>query len=43
MVGILRHAHSLAGVVRLLERDKETRIVYGFSQANPSQDLWAGF
>ncbi len=29
IAGILRQAHSLADVVRLLERDKDTRIVCG--------------
>jgi IS5 family transposase len=39
IAGLMRQAHSLADVVRLLERDKDTRMVCGFSKDNiPSQD-----
>jgi transposase len=44
IAGVLRQAHSLADVVRLLERDKDTRIVCGFSKDNiPSQDALGRF
>ncbi len=44
IAGVLRQAHSLADVVRLLERDKDTRIVCGFSKDDvPSQDALGRF
>ena len=44
IAGILRQAHSLADVVRLLERDKDTRIACGFSKDNiPSHDAMGRF
>jgi IS5 family transposase len=44
IAGVLRQAHSLADVVRLLEREKDTRIVCGFSKDNiPSQDALGRF
>ena len=44
IAGLLRQAHSLADVVRLLERDKDTRMVCGFSKDNiPSQDALGRF
>ena len=44
IAGVLRQAHSLADVVRLLERDKDTRMVCGFSKDNiPSHDALSRF
>ena len=44
IAGVLRQAHSLTEVVRLLERDKDTRLVCGFSQDNiPSHDALSRF
>jgi len=44
IAGLLRQAHSLADVVRLLERDKDTRMVCGFSKDSiPSQDALGRF
>ncbi len=44
IAGLLRRANSLADVVRLLERDKDTRMVCGFSKDNiPSQDALGRF
>jgi len=44
IAGVLRQAHSLADVVRLLERDKDTRVVCGFSEDNvPSHDAMGRF
>ena len=44
IAGILRQAHSLADVVRLLGRDKDTRMVCGFSKDNiPSHDALGRF
>jgi hypothetical protein len=44
IAGLLHQAHSLADVVRLLERDKDIRIVCGFSKDNiPSQDALGRF
>ncbi len=44
IAGVLRQAHSLADVVRLLERDKDTRIVCGISSDNvPSHDALGRF
>src|SRR3989304_3121504 len=44
IAGLLRQAHSLADVVRLLERDKDTRLVCGFSKDNiPSHDALGRF
>jgi transposase len=39
IAGLLNQCHSLADVVRLLERDKETRLLCGFSKDNmPGED-----
>lgn len=44
IAGVLKQANSLADVVRLLERDKDTRLVCGFSQDNiPSHDALSRF
>jgi IS5 family transposase len=44
IAGVLRQAHSLADVVRLLEREKDTRIICGFSKDNiPSHDALGRF
>jgi IS5 family transposase len=44
IAGVLRRAHSLADVVRLLEREKDTRIACGFSKDNiPSPDALGRF
>ena len=44
IAGVLRQCHSLADVVRLLERDKDTRIVCGFSKDNtPGEDAMGRF
>jgi IS5 family transposase len=44
IAGLLRQAHSLTDVVRLLEGDKDTRIVCGFSKDNiPSHDALGRF
>ena len=44
IAGVLRQAHSLADVVRLLERDKDTRIVCGLSKDDiPSPDALGRF
>ncbi len=44
IAGVLRQANSLADVVRLLEHDKDTRIVCGFSKDNiPSHDALGRF
>ncbi len=42
--GVLNQCHSLAEVVRLLKRDKDTRIVCGFGKDNiPSEDALGRF
>jgi IS5 family transposase len=44
IVGVLRQCHSLAEVVRLLQRDKGARAVCGFSKDNiPSEDALGRF
>ena len=44
IAGILAQAHSLADVVRLLERDRDTRIICGFSRDGiPSHDALCRF
>lgn len=44
IAGVLRQAHSLAAVVRLLERDKDTRLVCGFSKDDmPGHDALSRF
>jgi len=44
IAGVLRQAHSLTDVVRLLERDKDTRIVCGISSDKvPSHDALGRF
>lgn len=44
IAGVMKQAHSLADVVRLLERDKDARIVCGFSKGNvPSHDALGRF
>ena len=44
IAGLLRQAHSLADVVRLLERDKDVRMVCGFSKDNlPGEDALGRF
>ncbi len=44
IAGVLSQAHSLADVVRLLERDKDTRLVCGISSDNiPSHDALSRF
>ena len=44
IAGLLYQRHSLAEVVRLLERDKDTRMVCGFSKDSiPSQDALGRF
>lgn len=44
IAGVLHQCHSLAKVVRMLERDKDTRIVCGFSKDNiPSEDALGRF
>ena len=44
VAGLLYQCNSLAEVVRLLERDKDTRLVCGFSNDNiPSQDALGRF
>jgi len=44
IAGLLHQCHSLADVVRLLERDKDTRMVCGFSKDNiPSHDAMGRF
>ena len=44
IAGVLADAGSLADVVRLLRRDKDTRIICGFSEGNlPSQDALGRF
>jgi hypothetical protein len=44
IAGLLYQCNSLAEVVRLLERDKDTRLVCGFSSDNlPSQDALGRF
>lgn len=44
IAGILRQAETLADVVRLLERDKDARLVCGFSRDNiPSHDALSRF
>jgi transposase len=44
VAGLLYNCHSLAEVVRLLKRDKETRLVCGFSRDNlPGEDAMSRF
>ena len=44
IAGVLMQARSQADVVRLLERDKDTRMICGFSRDNiPSQDALSRF
>jgi transposase len=44
MAGLLNQCHSLADIVRLLKRDKETRLVCGFSKDNmPAEDALGRF
>lgn len=44
IAGLLNNCHSLADVVRLLKRDKETRLVCGFSKDEmPGQDALGRF
>lgn len=44
IAGILYQCHSISEVLRLLKRDKDTRIVCGFSKDNiPSQDALGRF
>ena len=44
IAGLLYQCHSLADVVRLLKRDKDTRMVCGFSRDNlPSEDALGRF
>ena len=44
VAGVLHQCNSLAEVVRLLERDKDTRMVCGFSKDNlPSEDALGRF
>ena len=44
IAGVLADAGSFADVVRLLKRDKDTRIICGFSEGNlPSQDALGRF
>jgi len=44
IAGLLGQAHSIADVLRLLERDKDVRIVCGFSKDNiPSHDAMCRF
>jgi IS5 family transposase len=44
IAGVLSQADSLSGVIRLLERDKDTRLVCGFSIDNiPSHDAFGRF
>jgi transposase len=44
IAGLLYQCHSLADVVRLLKRDKETRLICGFSQDDmPGEDAFGRF
>ncbi|MCX6013521.1 MAG: transposase [Chloroflexi bacterium] len=44
IAGLLNNCHSLAAVVRLLKRDKETRLICGFSKDNmPAEDALGRF
>ena len=44
IAGLLYQCHSLADVVRLLKRDKDTRIICGFSQDDmPGEDAFSRF
>lgn len=44
IAGVLKQCHSLAEVLRMLERDKDTRIVCGFSKDKiPSEDALGRF
>jgi transposase len=44
IAGLLYNCHSLADVVRLLERDKETRLICGFSKDDmPGEDALGRF
>ena len=44
IAGLLNQCHSLADIVRLLKRDKETRLVCGFSKdAMPGEDALGRF
>lgn len=44
IAGVLRQCHSLADVARLLERDRDTRIVCGFSKGRgPGEDALGRF
>ena len=44
IAGLLYNCHSLADVVRLLKRDKETRLICGFSKDNmPGEDALGRF
>jgi hypothetical protein len=44
IAGLLSNCHSLADVVRLLKRDKETRLICGFSKDNmPGEDALGRF
>ena len=44
IAGLLYNCHSLADVIRLLKRDKETRLICGFSKDNmPGEDALGRF
>jgi len=44
IAGLINQCHSLAEVVRLLKRDKETRLVCGFSKDKmPGEDAFSRF